>query len=384
MRVVVLTTDSREHFRDYRNDQPYFGAAPEALLQGFSTLPDVEVHVVSCVRRPVRSPEKIAANIWYHALVVPKIGWMTSGYLGCIRAVRRKLAELHPEIVHGQGTERECAITAVFSGFPNVLTIHGNMAELARHFDARLWSYHWVAARFEDFTLRSTSGVFCNSAYTESLVAPRARRTWRVPNALRAAFFAKPAGEPRAGRPVLLNIGVVTPRKRQVELLDTAAAWHAAGLSFELHFIGACNVDCPDAYQRDFLARIREAEARGYARYAGTLATDGLVEALDRAHAVIHFPSEEAFGLVVAEALARGLKFFGARVGGIPDIAEGMSGAELVEAGDWPGLRDAVGAWLRAGAPLPRSVGAEVEARFHPQVIALRHLEIYRETISPV
>src|SRR5581483_1238510 len=131
MRIAFLTTDSREHFKDYANPAPYFGSAPEALLQGFARLPDLEVHVVCCVRAPVKSPEKIAPNIFYHALLVPKSGWMTTAYQGCVRAVRPVLRALRPDLVHGQGTERDCAIEAVMSGFPNVLTIHGNMRLIA-------------------------------------------------------------------------------------------------------------------------------------------------------------------------------------------------------------------------------------------------------------
>ena len=40
-----------------------------------------------------------------------------------------------------------------------------------------------------------------------------------------------------------------------------------------------------------------------------------------------YFPSEETFGLVVAESLARNLKLSAAPVGGIADIASGMVGA---------------------------------------------------------
>ena len=47
MRVVLLTTDNREHFKDYGAAVPYFGTAPEALLQGFTFLREVTVHVVS-------------------------------------------------------------------------------------------------------------------------------------------------------------------------------------------------------------------------------------------------------------------------------------------------------------------------------------------------
>src|SRR5580692_11230300 len=107
MKVALLTTDNREDSRNYSAPDPYFGAAPEALLQGFAALPELEVHVISCTQKPMKSPEKLADNIWFHSLYVPKMGWMRTSYQGCIRAVRRKLKVLKPDMVHGQGTERE-------------------------------------------------------------------------------------------------------------------------------------------------------------------------------------------------------------------------------------------------------------------------------------
>src|SRR5512137_1028017 len=101
LRVGLLCSDARETGRDYAAPQPRFGTAPEALLQGFAALPEVEVHVVSCVQQPVAAPEKIGPNLWFHSLRVPKIGWLRTGYLGCIRAVRSKLRKLQPDIVHG-------------------------------------------------------------------------------------------------------------------------------------------------------------------------------------------------------------------------------------------------------------------------------------------
>jgi hypothetical protein len=189
MKVAILTTDNREHHRKYRLDTPYFGTAPEALFQGYATLPDVEVHVISCTQQPMASPEKLADNMWFHSLHVPKLGWLRTGYQGCVRSVRKMLKEIHPDIVHGQGTERDCALSAIFSGYPNVVTIHGNMGELAGLFRSRIASYGWLAGKLEDFILPRTYGVFCNSAYTESLVVRRAARTWRVSNPIRASFF---------------------------------------------------------------------------------------------------------------------------------------------------------------------------------------------------
>src|SRR5437763_1418615 len=86
MRVAILLTDNREPFKDYTHPVPYFGPAPEALLQGLAQLPEVEVHIVSCARARVAAPEKLAPNTFFHTLHVPKIGWMRTLYFGCIQA----------------------------------------------------------------------------------------------------------------------------------------------------------------------------------------------------------------------------------------------------------------------------------------------------------
>jgi glycosyltransferase involved in cell wall biosynthesis len=379
MKIAFLAIDLRENDRSYSEVTPRFPGGIASLFDGFARLPDVEVHVVSCLQQRVQSPEKLADNLWYHALHVPKFGWLRTGYQGCIRAARRKLREIQPDLVHGSGTERNCAISAVFSGFPNVVTIQGNMAELARLNRPRIGSYGWLTARLENFILPRTMGVFCNSVYTEALVRPRARRTWRVPHPLRQTFLDPP---PNAGpRPcILLNAGVISPRKRQLELLDVAEALHRQGLKFEFHFVGYVNPG--DAYVTAFQKRIQPMEEAGYARFWGTPADSELLHYYDSAAAMVHFPTEESFGMVVLEGLGRELKFFGARLGGIVDIAKDMPGAELFAPDDWPGLNAAIAHWIAGGHPRPTGTAALIRERYHPETIARRHVEIYRELLG--
>jgi glycosyltransferase involved in cell wall biosynthesis len=381
MRVAQVVTDNRENFRQYQKKQPWFHAASEALLQGFAMFPEVEVHVVSCTQRPMpASPEKLAENIWFHSLLVPKIGWLRTGYQGCVRAVRRKLRELQPDIVHGQGTERDCALNAVFSGFPNVLTIHGNMVNVYRVYTRSL--FHWCAARLEDLALRRTSAVFCNSAYTETLVQPRANRTWRVPNALREAFLTEQQARPATDTPVIVNVGVISAHKRQLEVLDVAEELHRRGCRFRLHFIGGLSQK--SAYGRKFTERLQAAKQKAYADFTSHLEVSDLVRTLDGAHAMIHFPSEESFGLVAAEALARNVKFFGARVGGLVDIAERVEGAELFGANSLNELTSSVEHWIKNGFPRPQGAAATIRSRYHPKIVAERHIEIYRKLLREV
>jgi glycosyltransferase involved in cell wall biosynthesis len=428
LRVVLLTTDKRDHDRAYERCIPEFGTAPEALLQGFKilggaknseiqklgngetgkessgelrttnhelktpseerrttnyelqTVPPFEIHVISCTQQPLSAPEKLAPNIWYHSLHVPKWGWLRTGYLGCVRAVRKKLKEIQPDIVHGQGTERDCAISAVFSGYPNVLTIHGNMRAIAEFYRARIGSFHWFMAHLENLSLRITYGVFCNSTYTESLVLQCTSNVWRVPNAVRLSFFKELPSPLPVTVPIVMNIGVISAHKRQLDVLEIARILHEDGVEVHFQFVGQANSS--DPYARRFLELVRIAEKKGYASYEGSMDSEGLIQHLYRASALVHFPLEEAFGLVVAESLARNLKFFGSRIGGVPDICSGMEGAELFAPDDTRGMIHAIRSWVQAGSPRPVTTAEVVKSRYHPEVVAGQHLAIYREVLS--
>jgi glycosyltransferase involved in cell wall biosynthesis len=376
MRIAFLTTDSREHFKESENPQPYFGTAPQALLEGFAQCPEVEVHVISCVRQPLPAPEKIADNIWYHALLVSKLGWMSTGYQGCIRAVRRKLREVQPDIVHGQGTERDCAISAVFSGFPNVLTIHGNMRLIAQVCGARPFSYAWLNAHLEAFTIPRSGGVICITRYTEDAVRSLARHTWLLPNAVDERFFGvQPAPvEP----PVILCVGLVCYRKNQnrfIRALDHLAARRP----LRVRFLGHAG---DDEYAREFRHLIAE---RPWCELGGFADRDSLRGEFARA-AVVALPSlEDNCPMVVLEAMAAGVPAVAANVGGVPDlITPGRTGAfcdplneESMASAIEHALESRVEASLWAAAAKEEAI-----ARFHPKAVARRHVEIYREVLQ--
>jgi glycosyltransferase involved in cell wall biosynthesis len=380
MKIALISIDSRQNERAYHETTPRFGTGVDSMIEAVAAMPELELHVLSCTQRPMQSPEKLAGNIWFHSLHVPKLGWLRTGYQGCVRAMRHAFREIRPDIVQGVGTEREGAISAVFSGFPNVVAIAGNMAELARLNRPRFGSYLWVTARLENFLLSRTAGVICNSLYSQRLIQPRAKKTWLIYPGLRGLFLQPPTHVgPRDC--ALVIAGVISPRKRQLELLDVAEALHRRGLKFEFRFVGP-SYHRQDPYVMAFLDRIRPMETAGYARYLGTPSNAGMVECFDAASGMVHFPTEEAFGSVVAEGFARDLKFFGARTGGIVEIAEAVPGAELFEPDDWAGLTDALARWLQAGYPCPAGASDIMRRRYHPEVYLRQHLQVYQEVLS--
>jgi glycosyltransferase involved in cell wall biosynthesis len=380
LRLALLTSDTREVMRDYSTSIQSFGTAPTSLLEGFSLIPNIEVHVISCLQQRVDSPEKLTEKIWFHALHVPKLGWMRTGFQGCIRAVRRKLSEIQPDIVHGQGTERDCALSAAFSGFPNVLTIHGNARSIAKINNAHPLSYWWFAARLELLALKRTQGVFCNSEFTKAEVQSAAAKVWLVPNALRLPFFDLPVKSLKSGPPLLLNIGVIQQRKQQLELLREAKKWQKSGGAFKLCFIG--HLDLKSPYAEKFRKEIIELKNEGWVEHISEMNCQEIISALDQSAALIHVPKEEAFGLVVAEAIARGCRVFGFNVGGVSEICRGTGSIPLAKSNNWEELGKLLLTWLNQSNRTDEEGAMQMRTRYHPKVIAQRHLEIYKEVLG--
>ena len=337
------------------------------------------MHVVSCLREEAPSPPKLAPNIYFHGLRVPKIGWIRTGYQGCIRAVRKELRAIQPEVVHGQGTELDCALDAVFSGFPNVLTIHGNMRLIAQVNRAKPFSFEWLAARLERLTIPRSKGVVCITRYTRQAVTDLARRTWVVPNAVDMSFFevnAQPAPGPP---PRILCVGQVWRRKNQnalIRALDSLATRH----KFELRFCG--QADGNDRYGREFLGLVR---ARPWCVYNGLTRRDKL-KALLREATMLVLPSlEDNCPMTVLEAMAAGVPVVASNVGGLPELIEdGKTGffCNPLEAPSMAAAIEMVLANPTIAATVARQARQCARERFHPSVIARRHVEIYQEVLS--
>jgi glycosyltransferase involved in cell wall biosynthesis len=375
LKIAFLTRDVREHLKQYEKPEPYFATAPQALLAGFAEIPEIEVHVVCCAREPMRSPEKLAQNIYYHSCIVPKFAWGRMLYLGCIFTVRKLLARLRPDVAHGQGTENDCALTAAFSGYPNLITIHGNLRRIARLNHARPFSYLWTAAQYEKIAVRKTDGVVCISQHTAREVEGLARKTWLIPNAVDAAFFSIQRSPPP--KPALVCVGTILPLKNQLALIH-ALDPVVRDRPFRLIFAGEPG---PSDYSQAFIRAVKE---RPWCEVPGFLKRDALRTLLSRATALIHPSLEENCPMAILEAMAAGVPVLASKVGGIPDLMDASTGwlfdpenpAEIQRCVEDllmnPTLAESLGSAARARA----------EIRHHPKQVARAHLQVYRELLN--
>jgi glycosyltransferase involved in cell wall biosynthesis len=378
MRIVLIIADDRDAKNDVCADEPVFGPAPAALLEGFRAAPEADVHVVSCVRRPLRAPDKLAGYIFYHQVPVSR-GYRRTFFVEAIQKVRAVIREIDPDVVHGQGTEDYQGVCAAFSGCPNCITIHGNMRAVARKLNYQPFPAMTITALAESAALRKTGAVICNSLYTERCVGRLNENKVRIPNAVRSSFFD--LAERRTARnsqltahslPTLLCIGDILSYKNQIGLIEALDHFPNIG-TFKLLFAGSCR---DDGYGRKFLEAV---SSRSWCEYAGRLELDELQKLLSCCAGVIHPTLEDSFGLAVAEAQAAGVPVAASAVGGIPDLIKHGETGLLFNPHDPEDIRRQVMQLLdrTVAEKLAQKARIFAEAEYRPGKIAGKHIRLY-------
>jgi glycosyltransferase involved in cell wall biosynthesis len=160
-----------------------------------------------------------------------------------------------------------------------------------------------------------------------------------------------------------LSVAAVIPGKGHDVLLDALEP-----------LVGLCwQCECVGSLERDpaFVQRLRRRVSNGgmddRVRFSGTQATAQLANSYAAADVLVVPSRAETYGMVIAEALARGLPVVAAEVGGVPEAmgrgADGTRPGLLVPPDDPAALRNALRAWLEDSALRERLRAAARERR---------------------
>lgn len=300
---------------------PNVHPAIEALLQGFEGLDGVELHVLFGSQRPPMKIRDDQGAVRYHSIPY----WRTfgalsgGGFLGRLWALRRFVRSHSFDIVHAQGSERESALTAVFSKIPSVITLHGLMGEVVKMKGNRTLWHYWVAAMLEHLAIKRTDGVIAISPYALRVVLGVTSRACFIPNAVRREFYIESRGK-RADVPTVLFVGNLTHVKRPDWFIRAMDVLWKEGLSFNARMLCMGNPKHPYFIEMVAMAECMPASRKIDIRYN---VVDVAAE-LDQADIVFAPSIWESMGIAVCEAMAKGLCVVGSRIeANIPLLGQG-------------------------------------------------------------
>ena len=332
------------------------------------------------------APDRLRSRPWMAGLLP---GFVVGGLFAAWRVARSR-----PDVVHVHWP----APNAIFGAAVRLLT-GGRCVVVSSYYSAEL---RWIGQRlrplvpFLRWTMRSADVTTANSSATAEVVRSFGGEAVRVVpspaglvkegsenrNARRSpgAFSRGGAPDSTDRCPQVLFVGRLVERKG-VEVLVRAVASLARRRSVRLLVVG-------EGEWRDRIANTVDRERAGkVVRLAGRVSD----EELDRAYGesdVFVLPAvfdskgdTEGLGVVLIEALLRGLPVIGSRIGGIPDIVVDGEGGWLVPPGKPEALEEALDQVLGDSGEAERRAKwgkRHVETGFSASVIAATLEECYR------
>jgi glycosyltransferase involved in cell wall biosynthesis len=222
---------------------------------------------------------------------------------------------------------------------------------------------HGRADEREGAVLSAATAVVTTSAWTRrallDLYALPGHRVHVAEPGVDAADVAP--GTATAG--ALLSVGAVTRIKGQDVLLDALALMDGRGW----HCLCVGSLERDWAFAAHLRRRVAAGGLHGRVRFTGAQTGVALARSFGGADVLVLPSRAETYGMVVTEALARGLPVIAADVGGVPEAlghgADGVRPGLLVSPDDPDALRDALRAWLEDARLRTRLRQAALERR---------------------
>lgn len=313
------------------------------------------------------------------------LGWLpgriVDRYRFEIEQLREAILDAAPDIVHAHWCY-EFAAAALASGLPHLVTCHDDPQRVLQ--DQQRWrdrGYRWLRVRMAQQVLAQARAVSVVSPWLgEQLQGAAATPLHHVPNPLRSASFAMRRSTELGRRRVLIVAnGFGRTKNVQGGLMAFARVAEQAPVA-ELVLVG-------DQMQPDGPAERwwRASGLRGRVRFIGPQTAIDTQHWMAHSDVLLHPARHEAFGMVVAEALAAGLPVVaGGHSGAVPWLAG--AAATLVDVDDAGQLASAVLAiWQDPQAAGERAARGRrsMRERFAAPLVGAQYEALYRSVLAP-
>ena len=318
----------------------------------------------------------------YYVRGQDRLRTITGSFLD-VRRARKLVAELKPDVVHGQeiGWFGDIAVRCS----PNsVVTVHGMV-----HVESRLSAAHSFRDKLRvkpiDMlvrrVLRRAKVVISISNYDAEELAGLIRGTRvSIANPTAAEFFALAPSGPT--EPRLLFAGVLRPLKNPLGLVNAFAQAHRAVPEARLVLIGPQ----PDpGYAQTVRDRVAALGLADSVDIVDLVDNERMRQEIATARAVVLFSRQENSPTIIAQAMAAGKPVVASRVGGVPEMVRDGETGFVVESGDESALADRLLTLLKDQDLCLRMGGRGHEValdRFTPDGVAGLTAEAYRTALN--
>lgn len=318
----------------------------------------------------------------YYVRGQDRLRTITGSFLD-VRKARKLVAELKPDIVHGQ--EIGCYGDIAVKCSPNsVVTVHG-LPHVEIRLSARTKFRDKLRVKPIDAmvrrVLRRAKVVISISKYdTQELGRLIQGTPVSIANPTELEFFA--LAPPRTSEPRLLFAGVLSPRKNVVGLVNAFAQVRQAVP--EARLIVAGPHPDPD-YAQTIHDQVTSLALGDSVEIVGHLDNDRLRDEIATARAVVLFSRQETAPTIIAQAMAAGKPVVATRVGGVPEMVNDGESGFVVESEDETALAERMLTLLN-DQDLCLRMGARANelarCRFNPEAVAKQTVEAYRIALN--
>lgn len=375
LRVAMIT----DHADDADRVDGGVQAVTKYLVSALVEHADLDLHILSFNYGISESSTTSRDGYTKHVLPGARLGTVSAFWQDQI-TLDAKLGTIQPDIVHGQGAGHD-GIVARRSRFPSVITIHGIMAEEAKHFaTVGQRARHRLLNMFsEHYCIRKGQNTILISQYVADYFGGRiAGESHFIPNPIASSFFDIPRAE-EPGR--VLFAGRLIPLKGVLDLIK-ATATISQSQTIELVLAGSLE---DQQYVDQLQSEANQLGIKDQVHFPGILDAESLRKELARASILVLPSYQETAPMVIQEAMAAGVPVIATRVGGTRyQVRDGETGF-LIDARDVQALSGRMRILLSNQA-MRQSFGEAAKAlaqvEYRADAVAKKTIDIYRQILS--
>tara|TARA_Y100001970_G_scaffold21626_1_gene24728 strand:- start:1475 stop:2644 length:1170 start_codon:yes stop_codon:yes gene_type:complete len=388
MKIVFLGNYPIMNFKQYislKHDINVSAYWNYNLVSTLSKKNDVEIYVLSAFHGLKKDAIFKHENVNHHFIKISKVKNLFTGYMHTHRKLLKAISNIKPDIVAGVGTEHIYAYTAVKSGYPHVVTIHGIMRNVIKK-EKKIITRHKYFYLLEKYVLKNSKNIISINPFVNKNLGNLIKgKIFNVENCIPESFFDYSLEKKQSTNILkLVFVGTIEPRKGVLDLLLACVKLKDSNIDFSLDIIGSVPSNYSDYFNK-MKEIVNQKLNKSNIKFHGHLPQNEIANLVFNSSALILPSFEETAPMVISEAMALGTIVISTKVAGIPWMIDDKVTGLLFTPGNYEELFSKIFFILEAGEEnirMSKKARLKSEKLYHPNMVADKTYGVYKEIIG--